>query len=104
MDTRAYKPHTLVGPPVRRLVLAPLAAHTSTIVYVCQVISGRQTKFEILKSNRLEGGANALCCRLNILNKMFPLTLLDLSMDSLRVNFYRVKEVFLWVRHQGPGQ
>ena len=34
VDTRAYKPYTLVGPPVRRLVLDPLAVDTSTTVYI----------------------------------------------------------------------
>ena len=34
VDTRAYYPYTLVGPPVRRLGLDPLAVYTSTTVYI----------------------------------------------------------------------
>ena len=33
VDTRAYKPYTLAGPPALRLVLDPLAAYTSTADY-----------------------------------------------------------------------
>ena len=39
MDTRAYQPFTLVGPPVLRLVQDPLAAFTSTTIYVCCIPS-----------------------------------------------------------------
>ena len=34
VDTKAYQPYTLVGPPVWRPLLAPLAANTSTTVYI----------------------------------------------------------------------
>ena len=33
MITRAYQPYTLVGPPVRGLVLDPLAVYSSRTVY-----------------------------------------------------------------------
>ena len=33
-DTRGYLPYTLVGPPVWRPVLSPLAVYTSTTVYI----------------------------------------------------------------------
>ena len=34
VDNGAYKPYRLVGPPVKGLVLAPPAFHTSTTVYL----------------------------------------------------------------------
>ena len=34
VDTQAYQPFTLVGPPVLRPVLDPLNAYTSTTVYI----------------------------------------------------------------------
>ena len=34
VDHRAYKPYTLVGPPVFRPLLAPLAVYSSTTDYV----------------------------------------------------------------------
>ena len=37
VDYRAYKPYTLVRPPVRRSVLDPLAAYTSTTIYKLQI-------------------------------------------------------------------
>ena len=39
VDHRAYKPYTLVGPPVRRPVLAPLAFYSSTTDYMCCVFA-----------------------------------------------------------------
>ena len=34
VDTRAYQPYTLAEPPVRGLVLDPLAVYTLTTVYI----------------------------------------------------------------------
>ena len=42
MITRAYQPNTLVGPPVRRLVLDPLAVYSSRTVYISVVIKNTQ--------------------------------------------------------------
>ena len=38
LTIRAYQPCTLVGPPVRRLVLDPLADYSSRTVYICHWI------------------------------------------------------------------
>ena len=38
VDTRAYQTFTLVGPPVLRPVQDPLAAFTSTTVYIIYVV------------------------------------------------------------------
>ena len=38
VDTRAYLPYTLGGPPVWGLVLDPLAAYTSTTVYIWRLL------------------------------------------------------------------
>ena len=35
--TRAYQPYTLVGPPVRGLVLDPLAVYSSRTVHKCSL-------------------------------------------------------------------
>ena len=45
--TRAYQPYTLVGPPVRGLVLDPLAVYSSRTVYICHGMDYHQEKYTI---------------------------------------------------------
>ena len=49
MDERTYQPYILVGPPVWRPVLDPLAAYTSTIVYLCY----SSATVELISNNKL---------------------------------------------------
>ena len=43
--TRAYQPYTFVGPPVRELVLDPLAVYSSRTVYICGYVDFILVKF-----------------------------------------------------------
>ena len=50
-----------------------------------QVLTSRQTKFKINKTNISKIGLNALANRLSILNDKISLSLLNLGMDSFKI-------------------
>ena len=57
-----------------------------------QILTGRQTHFNSLKSNQLRVGINSLSNRFNVLNNMIPLTWLNLSLGSFKI---KCKQLFL---------
>ena len=57
-----------------------------------QILTTRQTKFKVIKSNKYIVGNNLLTTRLTILNDQIPLSDLNLSLDSFKVKY---KKVFL---------
>ena len=59
-----------------------------------QVLTSRQTKFKINKTNASKIGLNALANHLSILNDKIPLPLLNLGMDSMKM-----KSVLLCYEH-----
>ena len=57
-----------------------------------QILTSRQTKFRIKKSNKLKVGLNALSNRFYILNNQIPIAGLDGGYESFKV---KCKELFL---------
>ena len=51
-----------------------------------QVLTGRQTKFKTTRSNKLRVGLNALSNRFHCLNDLIPLSWLNMSMNTFKVN------------------
>ena len=57
-----------------------------------QVITSRQTKFNILKPNQFKVGLNAPANRLHSINNLIPFTWLNCSIDTFKV---RAKDLIL---------
>ena len=51
-----------------------------------QVLTGRQTKFKTTRSNKLRVGLNAISNRFHCLNDLIPLSWLNMSMNTFKVN------------------
>ena len=57
-----------------------------------QILTTRQTKFMILKTNKTKVGLNTIANRLSILNSLIPLSWLGDSLNTLKV---KIKKLFL---------
>ena len=71
--------------------------NTDTLEWVSlnwnQILTSRQSKFEILKTNVKKVGLNILVNRLSALNNKIPLDWLNGSLDSFKV---KAKKLLLW--------
>ena len=57
-----------------------------------QILTTRQTKFMILKTNRTKVGLNTMANRLSILNGLIPLSWLGDSLNTFKI---KIKKLFL---------
>ena len=106
VDQRAYKSYTLVGPPVLRPVLAPLAVNSSTTVYIYLVLMCLQFRSCMSREKRIlsqnwsrnliqwpNKGKNMYRCH----RRFWLLVEEKLFRNKLRLNFYWKTKELNWL-------